>query len=198
LLDVRGSGEVDWGGSRTSNWAQFTGRPAIGMWAEDISKVVTWLLARKDVESVSVLGKGIFGKAVLFAATMDERIAAAAVTTDTLSYRQEATSGLKHVFADVPRILTWGDTPQLAALVAPRPLVILGAGLPASDNQEKPTYFAPVPRFRSDNTEVSREELRLNYERTERFYRLFGAKSRFRVAAQPLSCDSDSKIACRG
>ena len=182
LLDPRGAGEVDWGGSRTMNWALFVGRPPVGMWAEDICKVTTYLLARPDVANVSVRGHGIFGKAALYAAALDTRISAAAVTLDTASYRDEAASGLTHILADVPRILAWGDTPQIAALVAPRPLTILGAGVPVSLNDEKNAYFAPLPRFQLGDARVSPEHLHATFAWTKRFYQALSAESNFTVA----------------
>ena len=183
-LDPRGTGEVDWGGGRTSNWTDFLGRPAVGMWSEDISKVTTFLLGRSDVEKVAVVGQGVFGKAALYAAALDERIAAAAVTLDTASYRQEATSGLVHVFADVPRILTWGDTAQIAALVAPRPLAVLSAGVPVSYNGERPSYFSPLPRFNQPDSGTPEAELRAAYEWTHGFYRTLGAEGNFQTGLQ--------------
>ncbi|MGD0774309.1 MAG: acetylxylan esterase [Candidatus Solibacter sp.] len=179
LLDVRGTGEMDWGGSRTSKWASFVGRPPIGMWTQDISQVITYLLSRPDVEKVAMVGYNLLGKTALYAAALDERVAAVAVTTDTLSYRQEATSGLEHVYADVPHILTWGDMPQLAALVAPRPLAIFSAGLPVSINQEQGSYFMPVPRFDVLGARVSEQELKKHYGWTRRFYAACGRASNF-------------------
>lgn len=184
-LDPRGTGEVDWGGGRTTNWANFVGRPPVGMWAEDISKAATYLLARPDVSSVAVLGDGVFGKAALYATALDDRLAVAAVTLDTASYRREATSGLAHVYADVPRILTWGDTPELAALVAPRPLAILGAGKPVSLNNEQPTYFSPGPRFGDIKERVPADELRTVFDPTSRFYELMKASDRFEATDDP-------------
>ncbi len=184
LLDVRGTGEIDWGGGRTTNWANFVGRPPIGMWTEDVSKVTTYLLRREDVESVAVLGYGLFGKVSLYATALDPRIAAAALTTDSLSYRGEANSGFEHVYADVPRILTWGDTAQLAALVAPRPLAIFAAGLPASLNGEARSYFAPLPRFTAPDAWAGGDELRTNYDWTRHFYSAFGAESRFTTGSR--------------
>ena len=184
LLDVRGTGEVDWGGDRTSNWSDFVGRPAIGMWAEDISRVTTYLLARPDVQSVGVLGYGLFGKAALYAAAVDDRILAAAITTDSLSYRQEATSGLVHIYADVPHILAWGDSAQLAAMVAPRALAIVSAGPPRSNNDEKIDYFAPTPRFDATDTGVREEDLIENYEWTQRFYGMMGAEPLLRLGSR--------------
>ena len=183
-LDPRGTGEVDWGGGRTSNWADFLGRPPVGMWSEDISKVTTYLLSRPDIAKVAVVGSGVFGKAALYAAALDDRIAAAAVTLDTSSYRHEATSGLTHVFADVPRILSWGDTAQLAALMAPRPLAVLSAGVPTSYNGERPNYFSPLPRFNQPDIGASEDELRSTYEWTGNFYRTLGAERNFETGLQ--------------
>ena len=70
-----------------TNWADFMGRPPIGMWAEDISKVTTYLLARKDIEKVAVLGYGLLGKAALYAAALDDRISTVAVTLDSATYQ---------------------------------------------------------------------------------------------------------------
>ncbi|MFN7996893.1 MAG: acetylxylan esterase [Bryobacteraceae bacterium] len=179
-MDPRGTGEMRWD-SRTSNWANFMGRPAVGLWAEDISKATTYLLARRDVSAVAVLGYGSFGKAALYAAALDTRIAAAAVATDTLSYRQEAMSGLVHIYADVPRILAWGDTAQVAALVAPRPLAVVAAGLPQSLNGEKPDYFSPMPRFEMTTARTPESAVEANYNWTLSFYRLLGAGPNFRA-----------------
>jgi hypothetical protein len=180
-LDPAGTGEVDWGGGRTTNWADFMGRPAIGIWAEDISRAATYLLSRPDIEQVGVLGYGVFGKAALYAAALDERIRCTAVTLDTATYRSEATSGLVHVFADVPRILTWGDTPELAALVAPRPLAVLSAGLPVSYNGERPNYFSQLPKFNHPDTGASEAGLHASFAWTQSFYGVLAAESNFGI-----------------
>jgi cephalosporin-C deacetylase-like acetyl esterase len=187
LLDVRGTGEMDWGGGRTSNWADLLGRPPIGMWAEDVSQAVSYLLSRNDVDSVGLLAYGLFGKVALYAAALDSRIAAAAVSTDSLSYRQEATSGLVHVYADVPHILTWGDTAQLAALVAPRPLAILSAGLPDTRDEKRRGYFSPLPRFAPSEARVSPDDLAANYAWTKRFYAALDAGPRFETGTRNVA-----------
>jgi cephalosporin-C deacetylase-like acetyl esterase len=179
-LDVRGTGELDWGGGTTTNWAQLMGRPPIGMWAEDVSKATTYLLGRDDVESVAVMGYGLFGKVALYAAALDPRIAAAAVSIDSLSYRRDATAGLAHAYADVPHILTWGDTPQLAALVAPRPLLILRAGL-TDTSLESGTYFSPSPRVQPLEKWVSDQELSATFDWTRQFYGRLGGEPQFQT-----------------
>ena len=67
------------------------------------------------------------------------------------------------------RILTWGDTAQLAALVAPRSLAVLGTGLPASVNNERPSYFSPLPRFDPGPGQAPAEDLAASYAWTCRF-----------------------------
>lgn len=179
FIDVRGTGEMHWGGGRTSNFADFVGRPPIGMWAEDIHKAVNYLAARPDVGRIAILGYDLMGKVALYAAALDPRIDAALVSTDSLSYRQDATSGMTHVFADVPRILTWGDTQHLAALVAPRPLGILRAGVPVSTNYERPGYAAPLPAFAPVSSFQSPQAVASHYEWTRRYYGLFDASQKF-------------------
>ena len=159
------------------------GRPPIGMWAEDVSKATSYLLDRGDVESVAVLGYGIFGKVALYAAALDTRIAAAAVSIDSLSYRRDATAGLAHAYADVPHILTWGDTPQLAALVAPRPLLILRAGLPDT-RFESERYFSPSPRVQPLEEWVPQKDLETAFDWTARFYGVLGEEQQFRTGWQ--------------
>jgi cephalosporin-C deacetylase-like acetyl esterase len=179
FLDVRGTGEMSWGGGRTSNFADFVGRSPVGMWAEDVYKVVNYLVSRPDVGRIAVLGYDLMGKVALYASAMDPRIAAALVSTDSLSYRQDATSGLTHIFADVPRILTWGDTQHLAAMIAPRPLGILRAGVPTSLNGEAPGYIPPLPRFGPVESFTDANALAKHYDWTRRFYALTGASSNF-------------------
>ncbi|WP_437222449.1 alpha/beta hydrolase family protein [Planctomicrobium sp. SH661] len=191
LLDVRGTGEMEWGGGRTSNWANFVGRPAIGQWAEDISQVTTYLLSRSDVSHVAVSGRGLFGKAALYASALDERISAVAVTLDTVSYRAEAISGLTNIYADVPRILEWGDTPQLAALVAPRPLAIFGSGVPVSDNGEQISYFSPLPRWKTSEAQVDESKLTEEFDWTTKFYGIFQAAIRFQTGCRNPSVEKE-------
>lgn len=186
-LDPRGTGEMSSGGERMANWADLMGRPHVGMWAEDISKVATYLLGRRDVEKVSVLAYGLLGKAALYAAALDDRISAAAVTLDTASYEQEATSGFAHVYADVPRILSWGDLPKLAALMAPRPLAILAAGAPLSYNQERPTYFAPLPRLGDVTDLTPAASLRAMYQGTADIYARLRAEKNLQLGMPPAT-----------
>jgi hypothetical protein len=117
FVDVRGTGEIDSGGGRTDNWAWFVGRPWPGMWVHDIVSTITALSTEQRRLPIGVVGTGRLGKAALFAAALDSRIAAVQARLPSVSYRDEAEQGL---LADIPRILATLDLPELAKLVLPR------------------------------------------------------------------------------
>jgi hypothetical protein len=77
LVDLRGAGEIDSGGTRTDNWAWFIGRPRPGMWAFDIQKVVEALAAEEPALRIGILGTGDFARSALFATGLCPRIRAA-------------------------------------------------------------------------------------------------------------------------
>jgi hypothetical protein len=87
------------------------------MWVHDIVSTITALSTEQHRLPIGVLGAGRPGKAALFAAALDARIAAVQVRLPSLSYRDEAEQGL---LADIPRILATLDLPELAKLVLPR------------------------------------------------------------------------------
>jgi hypothetical protein len=87
------------------------------MWVHDIVSTITALSTEQHRLPIGVLGAGRPGKAALFAAALDPRIAAVQVRLPSLSYRDEAEQGL---LADIPRILATLDLPELAKLVLPR------------------------------------------------------------------------------
>ncbi len=136
FLDVRGTGEISSGGGRTDNWAWFLGRPWPGMWSEDVSGTISAISKEYPNVPLGLAGIGRLGRTALFATALDERIAASLAYLDEVSYRDEAGKG---GLADVPGILTAGDLPQVAALVAPRPLWIQFPDS-TSEDQVRATY----------------------------------------------------------
>ena len=118
LPDVRLRGELaaDWL-CNTILW----GRPEAGMAAHDVSKCVDYLWGRGDVDRrrVAVVGVGDQGIVALLAAGLDERITAVAADCGDTTYR-DGGEGLPVI----PNLLRVADTPQLAALVAPRPTLL--------------------------------------------------------------------------
>ncbi len=118
LPDVRLRGEL------AAEWLYNTilwGRPEAGMAAHDVSKCIDYFWARGDVDRrrIIIVGVGNQGIAALLAAGLDERITAVAADCCNTTY-QDGGAGLPVI----PNLLRIADTPQLAALVAPRPTLL--------------------------------------------------------------------------
>jgi dienelactone hydrolase len=118
LPDLRLRGEL------AAEWLHNTilwGRPEAGMAAHDLSRCIDYLWSRGDVDRrrVAVLGVGNQGIVALLAAGLDERITAVAADCGNTTYR-DGGEGLPVI----PNLLRVADTPQLAALAAPRPTML--------------------------------------------------------------------------
>jgi cephalosporin-C deacetylase-like acetyl esterase len=118
LPDVRLRGEL------AADWlhnAALWGRPEAGMAAHDASRCVDYLWARGDVDRrrIILVGMGDQGIVALLAAGLDERITAVAADCGNTTYR-DGGEGLPVI----PNLLRHADTPQIAALVAPRPTLL--------------------------------------------------------------------------
>jgi len=119
VVEPRGAGEVNWGGQRTDNASWFFGRPRVGQEAFDVLRTAEAWRARPDVPSISLVGEGRWGKAVLFAAALDTKITALDATLPATD-RAQFEAGGRSALAEAPGLLHVGDLPQIAALVAPR------------------------------------------------------------------------------
>jgi hypothetical protein len=95
------------------------GRPEAGMAAHDTRTCVDWLLEQDGIDprAVTLLGEGDLGVVALLAAGLDERITATVADCRETTYR-DGGEGLP----PIPNILRVADVPQIASLVAPRPL----------------------------------------------------------------------------
>jgi hypothetical protein len=91
------------------------------MAAHDLTRCIDYLWSRGDADRrrIVVLGVGDQGIVALLAAGQDERITAAAADCGDTTYR-DGGEGLPVI----PNLLRVADTPQLAALVAPRPTLL--------------------------------------------------------------------------
>ena len=98
LVDLRGTGEIETGSGRTSNWAWFVGRPWPGMWARDICAVAETLVREHPSLLIGVVGSGNFAKAAIFAAALCPRIAACAARLEEPTYRDESFAGRVAMF----------------------------------------------------------------------------------------------------
>jgi dienelactone hydrolase len=115
-LDVRLTGElqVDW-----LHNSLLWGRPEAGMAVTDLTAGLEWLLGRSDVDpsAITILGAGSLGVAAMLTAALDERVAACVADCCDSTYRDGGEE-----LPVIPNILRVADLPQIASIIAPRPL----------------------------------------------------------------------------
>ncbi len=114
------------------------GRTILGLRVLDVLRGLDYLETRSEVDRkrLSVIGHGAGGLFTLYAAALDERIRSAACTRTLVTYSAILESDLyRHRYSGfAPRALEAFDLPDVAALVAPRPLLILN---PVDQLQER-------------------------------------------------------------
>jgi len=138
--------------------ALWIGRPLLGQWVVDISHLSDWLALQPGLEPrrVAVAGIGPAGiVALVSAGYLENQICSAAAIGTPATFITEAAYGPKmRMGLLAPGILRTGDNPHLAALVAPRPLVIADS-------------ISPIDRSLKD------KEIQEAYAYTKRIYRLY-------------------------
>jgi hypothetical protein len=136
------------------------GRPEAGMAVTDVLACVQWLYGREDVDvrSLTLLGEGDQGVVALLAAGLDERITATLADCCETTYR-DGGEGLPVI----PNVLRAADVPQIASLVAPRPLWL---------------YRVPEDRVGFAS--------RRYYDWTNRSYQSLGDRDALKMAKTPL------------
>ncbi|MBI2685849.1 MAG: acetylxylan esterase [Acidobacteria bacterium] len=176
-IDARGFGETrkasddngsDWpryfGDYNSAMTAFLTGSTLIGGRARDISRAVDLLSARAEVDPQRVYGAAREGAgvALLHAAALDPRLRRVAIEQTLESYQSVVEQRLhRGVFEHVvPGVLRHYDLPDLARMLAPRPLVIVDSadpmGLPAPLDRVKAAYpSAKVMRRQSGDTSAT-------------------------------------------
>ena len=186
-IDPRGMGETAPAGvNRERNYRGFVhddetsltyeslgaGVTMLGMRTRDVLRAVDYLESRPDVDrsKVSAIGHGSAGLLVLHAAALDERIKSVASAGALVSYAAVVEN---EIYAHRPSLfppagLSKYDLPELAALIAPRQLLLLNS----------------VDQVHG---RVELDRVAQVYSPTSRIFDLLGAKSAFRMqhAASP-------------
>ncbi|MFP6763227.1 MAG: alpha/beta hydrolase family protein [Planctomycetaceae bacterium] len=112
----------------TAEWSLWSGRPLVGQWVHDIRQLLDAVDELKGLQkTVAVIGAGSAGVAALAATAVDNRISRAATVGGLASFVSQVPYENQRLGIMVPGILKRvGDVPHLAALAAPRRLVIAG------------------------------------------------------------------------
>jgi dienelactone hydrolase len=148
------------------------GRPMLGQWAFDVLCLLDWLALQPalDRSRLIIAGLGQAGVVALTAAGLfDDRTAGAiAVGSPATFVTEEAYAPGSWMGLLAPGILRWADIPQLAALVAPRQLVLAESVTP-------------------QGKKLAEKQLAETYALTRGIYKLLKGESRLAIAetAQP-------------
>jgi dienelactone hydrolase len=179
--DLRGTGETrpasdaiagapDHNSAEHSLWAR---RPLLGQWVFDVHCLLDWLALQPSLDRrrLAVVGLGQAGIVALCASgLLEDRItSAAAVSTPVSFVTDRAYPTGTRMGLLVPGILSIGDVPHLAALSAPRRLLIAeglnaaGRPLPAKGLQEAYAFPRAIYRLhRLDKRLTLAESVRAN------------------------------------
>jgi hypothetical protein len=107
----------------TAEWALWLGRPLLGQWVVDVRRLLDSMKAR----DATVIGMGPAGVVALCAAALDTRITRVAAVGTLASYVSEEPYQNQRLGIMAPGILREvGDMAHVAALAAPRRVVIAG------------------------------------------------------------------------
>ena len=157
----------------SSEWSVWTGRPLLGQWIFDIRRVLD-LVSERDPDLFArstLIGLGTAGLPALGAAIFDRRVARVATVGSLATYVADGRYTAQQLGITPPRILRdVGDIPHLAALVAPRRLIVSGGvtGL---------------------GTALDEDTLQSQFASTKKIYDLYEAADRLTVTASPAIQD---------
>jgi cephalosporin-C deacetylase-like acetyl esterase len=136
-LDLRATGKLAQPNDRigrapdhnTAEWSLWLGRPLLGQWVIDVRRLLDALQERdrRLPDEILVAGNGPAGVVAICAAAVDTRITGVAALGMLASYVTQEPYAGQRLGLLAPGILRdAGDIPHLAALVAPRRIVIAG------------------------------------------------------------------------
>ena len=104
-------------------WGLWLGRPLLGQWVLDVLRLI--VVARQEGKtSVAVAGWREGGLAALLAAALSPQITTVAALETLASYETETPPHQQRMAVFQPDLLRLGDMPHLAALAAPRAVLV--------------------------------------------------------------------------
>jgi dienelactone hydrolase len=175
--DLRGTGETkpmsaaiaDAPDHNIAEHGLWLGRPLLGQWLFDVLALVDWMAAQPTLERdrFAVVGFGPAGVIALCAAGIfEDRINSVAAVDSLTSYvTDQAYAPGTPMGLLAPGMLKVGDIPHLAALSAPRKLIIAGGMSP-------------------QGKKLTDKELKEVYAYTSAMYRVLGAGRKLRIEGE--------------
>lgn len=129
----------------SAEWGLWVGRPLLGQWVYDVRRLLDGLNLDAKAPGVMVVGEGPAGLVALCAAATDPRITKVAAVNTLASYVTDEPYAGQRLGVMAPGVLRdVGDVAHLAALAAPRRVVIAGgvggSGKPLTAEQLKAAY----------------------------------------------------------
>ena len=156
-LDLRATGKLAWPSDKigrapdhnTAEWGLWIGRPPLGQWVHDVRRLLD-AIERADgapPTHVVLIGDGPGGLVALCAAAVDRRVTRVAAVGTLASYLADGPYVGQRLGIMAPGIVREvGDVAHLAALVAPRRVVIAGGvagdGKPLAADRLRESYRA--------------------------------------------------------
>jgi dienelactone hydrolase len=112
--------------AHTAHLAMHLGGSALGMRIRDGKRLVDWMSSRREVDPERIGAMGISGGGMhtLFSAALDPRIAACVISGYFSTFRGSILACAHCPCNFVPGLHRFGEMHDLAALIAPRPLLV--------------------------------------------------------------------------
>lgn len=113
----------------SAEWSLWIGRPLLGQWTWDVQRTLDAIKEQDGAlpKEVAVIGLRSAGLVALCSAAFDDRISRVVTINSLASYVTEQPYAGQRLGVMAPAILRdVGDVTHLAALVAPRPLIVAG------------------------------------------------------------------------
>ena len=111
---------------KVATYTMMLGKSAAGLRVMDGMRIVDYLQSRRDVDggNIGVMGISGGGMHAFFSAAMDPRIRAAVISGYFCDWRHSILAMFHCTCNFVPGLLNLGELSDLAALIAPRPLLV--------------------------------------------------------------------------
>jgi alpha-beta hydrolase superfamily lysophospholipase len=175
-LDLRATGQTAVSNEKirdaidhnSAEWAIWMGRPLIGQWCWDVIRAIDYLTSsdRTDIRQVALIGTGAGALVAICAGAFDERVRSVAANGLLASFVSAHPPEGHRMATFVPFILDVGDVPHVAALLAPRRLLI----------------SAPVD---AQNRPIDAERIGDAFAPTQDAYQWYSAAKELRIQAAP-------------